>query len=86
MTDLKAFEILAARARGETIPEVDVAGGVLGSIRAVSTEEHGDGPLAAFAGLSLAAASIVGIISYQAWAVVQDPVSGLFSALHLLMQ
>ena len=79
MVELTQFERLAAAARRECPPKIDVARQVVATVE--SWRQHpsvygtwmADSPLLAFAGLSLAAAVLVGMLALPAWESVQDP-------------
>lgn len=79
MDQLKQFERLAAAARRECPPKVDVARQVVATVESWRRQPSvygawmADSPLLAFAGLSLAAAILVGILALPAWESVQDP-------------
>jgi hypothetical protein len=83
---LDAFERLAAKARNEPAPELDVSRQVLASIRTMGAARLPVRPMMAFTGLSLAAASVVAFFSYQAWMAVQDPFAGFFTSLTMVMR
>ena len=79
MADLKRFEQLAQAARDERAPRIDVAARVLATVESfqhrpvVLRSPWADSPLLAFAGFSLAAAVLVGMLAFPAWESVQDP-------------
>ncbi|HQU45332.1 MAG TPA: hypothetical protein PK867_21125 [Pirellulales bacterium] len=84
MSDLNQFERLAKAARTERAPRIDVAARVAasvdafecrrGSLRAAGYLGMGaDSPLLAFAGLSLAAALLVGMFALPCWESLEDP-------------
>ena len=79
MAELTNFERLAEAARRERAPRVDVAGQVMATVESFRRRPTlygallADSPLWAFAGLSLAAAVLVGMLAFPAWESVQDP-------------
>lgn len=79
MSDLKRFERLAKAAREERAPRMDVTARVVETIEtfpyrpAVYRAVLADSPLLAFAGFSLAAAVLVGMLALPCWESVQDP-------------
>jgi hypothetical protein len=79
MAELTNFERLAEAARHERAPKIDVAGQVVATVEAFRRRPSGyasllaESPLLAFAGLSLAAAILVGMLALPAWESVQDP-------------
>lgn len=78
MSDLSQFERLAQAARGEHTPRIDVAARVAATVNAIQRERAayraaGDSPLLVFAGLSLAAAVLVGMLALPCWESLQDP-------------
>jgi hypothetical protein len=86
MTELERFAQLAAKARGEPPPAIDVAARVLRDLRQMVRQESLNPPLLVFSGLSLLAASIVAVLAIQSWEPLADPLSGLFDSLTLVMQ
>jgi hypothetical protein len=86
MTELERFARLAAKARGEQSPAVDVTDRVLRDIRQRVRQESLNPPWLVFSGLSLLAASIVAVLAIESWAVLADPLSGLFDSLTMVMQ
>jgi hypothetical protein len=85
-TRWKQFEALAARAREETGPRLDVTARVLRDLRHAPAVPRSNLPLWVISGASLAAASIILVLSVQCWQSWTDPWSGLFDALTLVMQ
>lgn len=79
MAELTTFERLALTARRDRAPKIDVAGRVVTTVEALRRRPAASGtwladsPLLAFAGLSLAAAVLVGMLALPAWESVQDP-------------
>jgi hypothetical protein len=86
MNNWERFEALAARAREETGPRVEITARVLRDIRRAPPERIAEFSLWAFSGLSLAAASIVAVLAIQSWTTLSDPLSGLFDTLTMVMQ
>jgi len=85
MNNLDAFRKLAEQARRDMPPEIDVAGRVLDSLRSPRSLSE-EVPMLAFTGLSMAAASVVGFLAYQAWVAAQDPFAGFFTSLTMVMR
>jgi hypothetical protein len=77
---------LIAKAREVTPPNVDVTANVLWRIRTDARTEMPAGPLFVFAGLSAAAAALIGVVSLQAWLAMQDPLAAWFSTVNMVMQ
>lgn len=79
MSELNRFERLATTARRERAPKIDVRAQVMATVTSFERRPAlyagllADSPLLAFAGLSLAAAVLVGMLAYPAWESVQDP-------------
>ena len=73
---LKMVEKLAARAREQKPPSVDVADGVIQRIR--QGEEPGFNPLMVFAAGSLASAAGVAVFSASLLYTITDPLWSLF--------
>ena len=82
MSDLKQFERMVKKAGGDRPPRIDVAARVLATVEsyrfrpAVSLSGGSlwsESPLLAFAGFSLAAAVLVGMLALPCWESVQDP-------------
>lgn len=83
MSDLNQFERLVQTAREEQTPRIDVAARVAATVNAIQRERAGcwlwdgrmaaDSPLLVFAGLSLAAAVLVGMLALPCWESLQDP-------------
>ena len=77
--DLNRFEQLAEAARREHAPRIDVARRVVATVESFERPPNvlrlamADSPLLAFAGLSLAAAVLVGVLALPCWESVQDP-------------
>jgi hypothetical protein len=80
------FETLAALARDETGPRIDVTVGVLDDLRRRAVRPVADWPLCLFSGLSALAAVMVLAMAIQSWTAAVDPLSGLFDTLTMVMQ
>jgi hypothetical protein len=78
---LSQFERLAAKARAEPIPPVDVSARVVQTVRGRTVPTSSDWPLWISAGLSVAAAVIVMLIAFQNGAFTSDPFAELVSQL-----
>ena len=78
MTDWERFERLAALARRGPVPPLDVAAGVLRTIRAMQSPRTVDLPMLICSGISLVAASIGMLLAIQAWSPLSDSLSGMF--------
>jgi len=78
MKEESLIQRLAARARMENLPEVDVRGQVMANLRAMQGERSPLlGPLAWVAGISLAAASLMVWIAATSWEAWTDPLLSL---------
>ncbi|HVC97312.1 MAG TPA: hypothetical protein VND64_26765 [Pirellulales bacterium] len=87
MLEWQTFEKLAARARGEVAPRVDVAAQVLQSVRTRSCRASRiDAPLLLFAGAALAAAILLATFALPAWDSVHNPLVFQFKPLTLVMK
>ena len=86
MNNWERFETLAARARHETGPHVEVTPGVLNEIRRTPAGQLANLPLWLFSGLSLVAASIVLLLATETWIAATDPLLTLFDTLTMVMQ
>jgi hypothetical protein len=80
------FETLAARARDETGPRIDVTARVMDQLRRRAVAPAADWPLRLFSALSAAAAATVLVLAVQSWMVAVDPLNGLFDTLTMVMQ
>jgi hypothetical protein len=83
---LQEFERLAAEARKETVPVVDVSERVVQTVRVPFAPPQVDWPLWISAGLSVAAAIIVMLIAVQSGAFTMDPFAELVSNLTPVIQ
>ena len=81
MDPLERFQALAARARTEQVPSVDVTLRVLTRIRNAERAGPVGWLLPLLTGLSAAAAAVVAILALDAWNVLTDPLAGIFSPL-----
>jgi hypothetical protein len=87
MNRLEQFEHLARRARDEQAPALDVSRRVLRAIRLPQPRFEVYSPvLAAAAGLSLVAASVVAALAVEYWLAWSDPISGLVQSFTLVLQ
>lgn len=97
MAELTTFERLALAARRDRAPKIDVAGQVVTTVEALRRRPVGgysaasgtwlaDSPLLAFAGLSLAAAVLVGMLALPAWESVQDPLVAFCKPLSAILE
>jgi len=86
MNELERFARLAARARLERVPCLDVTGGVLRRIRLAGVARDGNLPLWVVAGVSVLAASVVLFFALDAWGPMTDPLATLFSPLTMVVQ
>jgi hypothetical protein len=86
MNEFSRFEQLAAQARAERVPPIDVTVPVLRNIRSAVAEHSINGPLAVVSGFSLLAASIMAAVAAQMWSELVDPLSVLFDSLMMVMQ
>jgi hypothetical protein len=78
MTEWERFQRLAALARRDSAPRVEVAGRVLRTIRAMDAPQTVDLPMLIFSGVSLVAASIGVLLAMQAWSPLSESLSGMF--------
>lgn len=86
-SSLSDFERLAAAARREPFPHVNVTGQVLARIRRSGYPvARIDSPALVFAGAALAAAALVAIWALPAWDSVHDPLVALFKPLSLVLE
>ena len=79
MDALKAIEKLVFKARSEQIPGFDVSGRVLAQIKYRESEIISFLPFDLFAGISVAAASIVAFFSVNVWHYITNPIINLFA-------
>jgi len=84
--ELERFERLAAKARREPIPPVDVSDRVLQSIRPGVRRSEPEAPLWIMSGVSVAAALVVLAVAVGSGAVAPDPMSEMFQPLTMVMQ
>jgi hypothetical protein len=87
MSNRISFENLAAAARQETPPPMDVTHRVMRTLQARedSVEHTFDRQWAWCAATSVALAALIAIPAAQAWLQLTDPMSGLLSALSTVM-
>lgn len=81
MDTLKAIEQLAQKACNETVPCFDVSNEVLARIKCGKPEIISFIPLELFAGISVAAASVVAFLSVNAWHYITNPLVELLAPL-----
>ncbi|MFZ5830172.1 MAG: hypothetical protein ACOY3P_08790 [Planctomycetota bacterium] len=86
MDELQRFAELAARAREESPPPIDVRDRVLATIAAPRPRSGIDQPLAVCSVVSALAASIAAVMAVEMWSALTDPMTGLFDTLTLVMQ
>jgi hypothetical protein len=92
MAELTNFERLIDAARQERVPKIDVADQVMSTVASFGRRPVGygallaDSPLLAFAGLSLAAAVLVGMLALPAWESVQDPLVAFCKPLSVIFE
>ncbi len=83
---MEGFEHLARRARSERAPALDVSWRVMRAIRAPQPRfEVNRSVLAAVAGLSLLAASVMFALAVEDWFAWTDPMSGLIQSFTLVL-
>jgi hypothetical protein len=84
----KTVERLAAAARTETPPRIDVTERVMKTLRAREPERQRllDTPLFGFSAISFASAVIVGLFAVQAWLSMHDPMVQLFDTVAMVMK
>ena len=79
MSEEKIIREIAARARVEEPPQVDVADRVMAILRSREKERFpAEGPLAWVAACSSAAAASVGLLLYFSWDALTDPMMQIF--------
>ena len=85
---MKRFEELAAAARREQAPGVDVTDRVLQSLRErdLSPGHAMEKPLLMFSAVSFASAVIVAIIAAQTWFSGHDPLVDMIGSLAMVMK
>jgi len=81
MDTLKAIEKLVFKARSEQILWFDVSDRVLAQIKYRESEIISFLPFDLFAGISVAAASIVAFFSINVWHCITNPIINLFAPL-----
>ncbi len=81
MNPVDRFEALAARARLESPPTLDVTQRVLRRLQHVEHAYPLDWVLPLLTGLSAAAAAIVTALALDAWNVLTDPLAGFLHPL-----
>lgn len=81
MDTLKTIEKLAQAARSEASPMFDVSGYVLGQMRMVQVQKANLLPIEFFAALTAVAASIVIVLSVNAWQTIINPMAQLIAPL-----
>ncbi len=87
MNKIEQFELLAAQARHERAPTINVVGNVLGEVRARSYVSFAPTrPLAIFTGLSLSAAALVFLLALPAWESECNPLAAMFEPIARLLQ
>ena len=86
MNEFDRFEQLAAAARAEPVPPLDVRTHVLREIRGMVTRRGIDAPLVLLSGVSVLVASIVAAMAAEVWEVLLNPLSAFFNSLTMVMQ
>jgi hypothetical protein len=87
MNKIEEFELLAAQARHEHAPAINVVGHVLSEVRARSyVSLTPTRPLAIFTGLSLSAAALVVLLALPAWESECNPLAAMFEPIARLLQ
>lgn len=82
MDAIKIIERLAATARREKTPQIDVSKAVMREIGILSQQKNvGVISFEWFAGISAVAASVVTFLSFHAWRYIVDPFVQLFMPL-----
>ena len=85
MNELDRFQQLAAAARAERVPSIDVKAQVLRGIRGAVARRGMNGPLVLVSGLSLLAASITAAVAMEMWQEL-NPLALFFDSLSMVMQ
>ena len=78
MNEWESFRRLAARARRDRPPRLDVTARVLGTIHGGEELRAERLSMLVLSGLSLVAASVVVALVIDAWLPLTDPLAGLF--------
>jgi hypothetical protein len=86
MNPLERLEQLASRARGESIPPLDVCASVIRDVASLRRPAEGQRVLMLAAAVSVLAASIVAVIAWNAWAPLNDPLAGMLGPLDLVLR
>lgn len=87
MIDWTEFERLAAKARGQVAPRIDVTWRVLAAIHGRRQRSPAwDWPMVAFASGALAVATLVALLAYPAWTSLDDPMVTLFRPLSMVFE
>jgi len=88
MDAMEAVVKLAAAARRESPPGIDVSGKVLRSLQAYQAEKGNLYPatLARFSAVSFAAALILGTVALNEWLTLHDPMVQLFDTVAMVMK
>lgn len=81
MDTLKTIEKLAKAAQNEAMPAFDVSSYVLGQMRMVQVQKANLLPIEFFAALTAVAASIVIVLSVNAWQTIINPMTQLIAPL-----
>ncbi len=88
MDAMETVERLAASARRENPPRIDVSEKVIQSLRARETDRENlfSGPLFKFSAVSFVSALIVGAFALQAWMSMHDPMVQMFDTVAMVMK
>lgn len=89
MTPLDRFDQLAAIARRERAPAIDVTARVMAGIRAprpMAARSNENLAMLLAAGLAVLAASVMVAFTLDAWSPLWDPMCGLLQPLSWIMQ
>lgn len=90
MDDLNPIERLAAVARGDSPPAVDVAPRVIAALRERAVADQGasylEKPFFVFGAASVACAVIMVIVALQTGTAQPDPLADMFTSLAMVMQ
>ena len=81
MDTLKTIEKLAKAAQNEALPTFDVSSYVLGQMRMVQVHRANLLPIEFFTALAAVAASIVIVLSVNAWQTIINPMAQLIAPL-----
>jgi len=86
MNEIDILRKLAAAARPDAPPDVDVAGRVLRTVRGPAPAPQTDRALWVLAAVSSVAAAVVAAVAAQSYLAWQDPLQALFGPAGMVMR